>query len=232
VSSAQRQVLWLVLFSIAMGFLETAVVVYLRQLYYPNGFQFPLITMSPYVGLIEVLREAATVIMLLGVGILAGRTMNQRLAFFVAAFAIWDLSYYVFLKIILGWPESWLTWDILFLIPVPWIGPVLSPCLVCLTMLLFSAALYLRDKENNSHRLSNKEWTLILAGCVIVVLSWTLEFLSYASSGEVDQAQALSMFVPQNFNWWLFALGEALILAAIVIFWRRTRPLQASNAVV
>jgi len=206
-----------------MGFLETAVVVYLRELYYPNGFNFPLTPMSPAVGLIEILREAATVIMLLGVGILAGRTFNQRLAFFVAAFAIWDLFYYVFLKVLLNWPASWLTWDILFLIPVPWIGPVLAPCLVCVVMLIFSGTIYVRDLQNPSVRFSWKEWLWVLTGCLVVVISWTIDFLQYQSSIGVNTLEALSNYIPEHYNWWLFMLGEILMCTGIALFWRRSR---------
>jgi hypothetical protein len=70
--------LWLTVFSVAMGFLETAVVVYLRELYYPAGFAFPLAPIETSVAVTELLREAATLLMLLGVGVLAGRTAVQR----------------------------------------------------------------------------------------------------------------------------------------------------------
>ncbi len=222
-NSSARQLLWLILFSIAMGFLEAVVVIYLRELYYPNGFGFPLTVMDPKIGFIEILREGATVVMLLGVGILAGRTLNQRLAFFVAAFAIWDLFYYVFLKLLIGWPPSWFTWDVLFLIPVPWIGPVLSPCLVCITMLLFATALYIRDSENTAHRFSKKEWTWLLVGAFVVVLSWTKEFFQFTSTRQdLSMLDALSFYVPQTYNWWLFGLGEVLMLTGIAIYWKRT----------
>src|SRR5271167_2605871 len=97
---------WLTLFSIAMGFMETAVVIYLRKVYYPRGFQFPLVPIEPSIALTEFLREAATIIMLLGIGILTGKTRAQKFAFFIYCFAVWDIFYYVFLKIFLNWPES------------------------------------------------------------------------------------------------------------------------------
>jgi hypothetical protein len=37
-----KTIIWLAVFSMAMGYLESAVVVYLRKLYYPDGFKFPL----------------------------------------------------------------------------------------------------------------------------------------------------------------------------------------------
>src|SRR5580700_10847047 len=125
----RTKIFWLTAFSIAMGFLEAAVVIYLRKMYYPNGFHFPLTVVEPDIGLTEFLREAATVIMLLAIGILTGKNTSQKFGIFLFCFAIWDIFYYVFLKMLIGWPASLLDWDILFLIPVPWVGPVLAPCL-------------------------------------------------------------------------------------------------------
>ena len=102
-SKLSSQLWWLIAFSIAMGFLEAAVVIYLRLLYYPSGFQFPLVPLDERASVVEVLREAATVVMLVGFGAMAGKNFQQRLAFFLLAFAIWDLFYYVFLKAVLNW---------------------------------------------------------------------------------------------------------------------------------
>jgi len=118
-NSLHKQLWWLIVFSVAMGFLEAAVVVYLRLHYYPNGFEFPLVPLEERIATVEILREAATLVMLIGVGVLAGKNLQQRVAFFLLAFAIWDLVYYVGLKLVLDWPSSWLAWDILFLIPAP-----------------------------------------------------------------------------------------------------------------
>ncbi len=91
-----KKITTVILFAIAMGFLEAAVVIYLRALYYPTGFQFPLKTMDQHLAMVEILREFATVIMLLGVASLAGRNKLQSFAYFNLAFAIWDLFYYLF----------------------------------------------------------------------------------------------------------------------------------------
>src|SRR5262245_57041808 len=119
-----------------MGFLEAAVVIYLRALYYPNGFAFPLVPIAPALAGVEVWREAATVVMLLAVGWLAGKNAAQRLAFFAYGFAVWDVIYYGALYATTGWPESLFTWDVLFLIPVPWVGPVGSAVLVACLMIV------------------------------------------------------------------------------------------------
>lgn len=212
-----KSIIWLTLFSIAMGFLEGAVVIYLRALYYPNGFVFPLILMSDTNALVELLREVATIVMLLGIGMLAGRTVNQRLAFFLMSFAIWDIFYYVFLWLVLDWPQSIMEWDILFLVPVLWVGPVITPILITITMLALSAVLLRRERG-----MSKLEWSLIVVGSLVVILSWTIEFQQYSNSVG-DVTKAVSTYVPQTFPWIIFFLGEAILITGTYLFWRRTR---------
>ena len=221
-----KQTAWLVLFSIAMGFLEAAVVIYLRALYYKQGFQFPLTPMEPTLALTEVLREAATIIMLVGVAVLAGRSASQRFSFFLIAFAVWDIFYYVFLKLLLDWPESLLTWDILFLLPVPWVGPVLTPCLVSLTMILLAMVVFSADQQNLSSRLNLTEWLLILSGSMVVLLSWTWDYFDFGQGHPVISVEKsllfFSTYTPQDYRWWMFGLGEVFLLCGVAIFFRRT----------
>src|ERR1051326_1078616 len=120
----KRTIIWLGIFAIAIGFLESAVVIYLRRMFYPGGFNFPLVPVDTQIAIVEFCREAATIIMLAAMGALIGKNASQRWAVFIYAFGLWDIFYYVFLKIFLDWPESVFNWDILFLIPVPWVGPV------------------------------------------------------------------------------------------------------------
>src|SRR4030065_1101828 len=143
----KTKVFFLIIFGIAMGFLEAAVVVYLRQIYYPEGFAFPLKAMALGELSIEYLREISTIVMLFSIGIIAGRYFYDRFAYFLFCFGIWDIFYYVWLKILLNWPSSLLTWDILFLIPVVWAGPVLAPIICATTMIIFSGfILYYHDQ--------------------------------------------------------------------------------------
>lgn len=219
--SLLKRTLWLIIFSIAMGFLETAIVVYLRLLYYPQGFDFPLVVLSPEVGVVEIFREAATIIMLAGVGILAGYNARQRFAFFLIAFAVWDLFYYVFLKLILDWPSSLFTWDILFLIPAPWVGPVLSPVIVCFTMLALSWVILRNEQFAISQNLNGWSWSLILSGSLVIIISWLWDYIAYSGriSDSPDRAlEVLSTYVPTYFNWWLFGVGEVLVIAGIVLY--------------
>src|SRR5262245_47973157 len=125
-------------FAAAMAWVESACVYYLRVLvdriepYQPN----PLPIFGT-LGNVELVREGATLVMLLMVGILAGRTWRPRLGYAALAFGVWDILYYVFLRLMSGWPSSLLNWDILFLLPLPWWGPVLAPMSVAALMIVW-----------------------------------------------------------------------------------------------
>lgn len=227
-----RKLLWASVFSIAMGFAESAVVVYLRVIYYPEGFQFPLVPISKNIALAEFLREAATLVMLLSAGVLAGSNAIQRFAYFIFCFAVWDICYYLFLKLLLNWPESLLTWDILFLIPVPWVGPVITPVIVACTMILLAAAMLYADSKNRNARLRWSEWSLLIAGSAVLMVSWMWDYSSYVLarhplssvwtlSGDAVLFSLAEHYIPRRFCWWLFLPGEVICLSAIGKYWYR-----------
>jgi hypothetical protein len=224
--SLRNRIIWLVVFSIAMGFLEAAVVVYLRELYYPNGFAFPLVVLDPHVALVEIGREAATIIMLVSLGMLVGQNFRQRLAFFLISFAVWDLFYYVFLKLTLDWPSSLLTWDILFLIPAPWVGPVLSPIVICFTMIGLAAIILTKEHDEKTFRFSWVPWSLLLSGSLLVVITWMWDYLVLSGTLWTSPEEALEIlahYTPTHFHWWAFALGEAFILFGMTAIYFRFR---------
>jgi hypothetical protein len=138
----------LAVFGIAMAHLEGVVVVYLRKsLGMLNSEsnkesveKFP----KKYLN-IEMTREAATIIMLVAIAWLTGETWLERGIFFLWTFAFWDLFYYVSLYILIKWPPTLKTIDVLFLIPVPWIAPVWFPMGVSFTTIVTIALLYLLD---------------------------------------------------------------------------------------
>lgn len=224
--SVQRQYFWVSLFSIAMGFLETAVVVYLRALYYPDGFDFPLVDIDLPIAITELGREAATIIMLVGIGVIAGQTSTQRFAWFLYSFAIWDIFYYVFLKVILDWPASLFTWDILFLIPLPWVGPVICPVIISASMILLSVLLIHFNRLNSTLKLNPKEWMLFISGSVIVILSFIIEPYRYIKEYSPEK---FPDYIPVHFDWWIFWLGEALILSGIILFYVRGKSVTLSE---
>jgi hypothetical protein len=131
-----RRFLWTTAYAIAMALLEAVVVVYIRALL---DITSDYVALGSYVGM-EIWREAATIVMLIAIGWLAGHSTLERIAFGLFAFGLWDIGYYVWLKVFLGWPETLLDWDILFMIPMRWWGPVLAPVLVagliCVTAVL------------------------------------------------------------------------------------------------
>ena len=201
-----RRLTWLAVYVVAMAYLESAVVVYLRTLYYPDGFDFPLALMPPGMVAIEVGREAATLIMLLVVATLAGADRWERFLAFCLSFGVWDIFYYAWLWIFVRWPPSPFTWDVLFLIPVPWVGPVLAPVLVS-GALVASSLLMLRLKARGVRlTFSAPVWTLAVTGGLLVLSSFVLDF-----------ASVLSQMVPPPFHWGVFGSGVGLALTALVL---------------
>ncbi len=228
------RVFWIVLiFSIAMGFLESAVVVYMREILYPGGFDFPLVPIELHLAITEIIREAATLIMLVTIGILAGRTTTERFAWFLFSFAVWDICYYIFLKLLIGWPESLLTWDILFLIPLTWVGPVISPVIVALTMILLAITVIYFSNKTGNIRIKWLEWGVLISGSLILILAWTWDYSGYIlehfSFSEIwtipkdDLYQIATQYIPRKFNWGMFWLGEGVILSGIVFLFLRLR---------
>jgi len=211
------------LFALAMGYMESAVVVYLRTIYYPEGFSFPLKTLDPAIGLTELIREAATMVMLLGVAFIAAKRTIIRFAFFIFAFAVWDIFYYVFLWLLIGWPSSLLEWDILFLIPVAWVGPVIAPVVNSLTMTGLAFLIVVADARSANARLSAWEWTLLIAGSLITIGAYVSDYLAFniKTGGPRITTGVTPDYIPQHFNWFLFAAGEVLFFIALYIFWKR-----------
>jgi hypothetical protein len=221
------------IFSIAMGLLESAVVVYLREIYYKTGFRFPLVPIDKNIGTVELFRELATIIMLLSIGYLAGKNITSRFAWFIYSFAIWDIFYYIFLKVFVNWPDSLMTNDILFLIPVVWVGPVITPVIVSLTMILFAMLiLYFEDKYGGI-RFSFLDWTILILGSLILIVAFSWDYiqyvLKYLSFREIwitpgsKLFDLQSQYIPEKFNWFLFSLGEIIIFYRIIWFWIKNK---------
>jgi hypothetical protein len=231
-SQLRKTLILVCIFSIAMGFLESAVVIYLRELYYPFGFKFPLIVLPSNITLVEILREAATIIMLVSVGIISGKNAAQRFSFFLFSFAVWDIVYYIFLRIFTGWPDSLFTWDLLFLIPLPWVGPVITPCLLSMTMIILTITVIYFSEKNIPVSLRPREWVFLISGAVTVIVSFIEDYVHYSITNGFDfwktgneVSSAFFHYVPEKFNWGLFAAGELLNLIGIAIFIRREKGL-------
>jgi hypothetical protein len=222
-----RTIFWLTVFSIAMGYLESAVVVYLREIYYPNGFDFPLVIIDPHTGITEVLREATTMIMLLSVSFVTTTSASLRFARFIFCFGIWDLFYYIFLKLLIDWPESIFTWDILFLIPVPWVGPVITPCILSALMIVLALIIEHFHHKGLSTRINVTEWMLLIGGSLTVIVSFIWDYIFHITVTSTDSSTQQPLFhdfatyVPESFIWPVYWAGVGLIVAGMTLFLTR-----------
>jgi len=168
-----------VVFGIAFGYIEAAVVVYLRQIFYPDGFTFPLTifgidTLSRRILLTEIGREAATIVLIFTGAWLSGHNRQQRFAYFLIIFAVWDIFYYVWLKVLLDWPASIMDWDILFLIPVTWASPVLYPVLISATLIVFAVVILYFSCCDRSIKVKLLDWLAFSASIIIIVVSFCI----------------------------------------------------------
>jgi hypothetical protein len=219
-----------VVFAAAMAWVESAVVYYLRTMVnrleplQPNPL--PLIG---GLGQVELIRELATLVMLLAVGFLAGRNWPGRLGFAAVAFGAWDIFYYVFLKVICGWPRSLLDVDILFLIPLPWWGPVLAPVSIAVLMILWGTLVNHAQVQSLGEAAGGKWVVLAVAGTVVALYTFMADALTVAGQG----TDALRNLLPARFNWPLFLIALCtMALPAITLgrrFWAARNPLPATG---
>jgi hypothetical protein len=206
---------WLVVvaYAIAMAWVESAVVYYLRfmmdRIEPHQKDPFPIIGGF---GWVELIREFSTVVMLLTVGLLAGRNWRARIGYFVIGFGMWDIFYYVFLKVICGWPHSLLDWDILFLLPIPWWGPVLAPVLISLLMIVWGTVASQTDVPPVSRRGRRRVWFLNFAGMLLALYVFMTDTLAAAPRG----LEAICSALPQKFNWPLFLVALVLMAAPLL----------------
>ena len=217
VSAGVRTWLVVVAFAVAMAWLEAATVYYLRLLvgrlepYQPN----PL-PLSGLAGQVELVREAATLLMLLTVGMLAGRSWQARIGYAAIAFGVWDIFYYVFLKVIYDWPRTLFDWDILFLLPLPWWGPVVAPMSIALLMIVWGT-LVTQAKGRQPRRHAVSTWALGWTGIALALYVFMADALHVAHLGE----DAVRTVLPDTFNWSVFLVALTLMAAPVAqLTWR------------
>lgn len=203
--SRRTRLLTVLLFAATMALFEAAVVADLRRLWEIGEIDLGVSPASSRLLLAELLREAASLVMIVSVAILAGRRGIERFAFAALVFGIWDVLYYVFLWLLIGWPPSVFEWDALFLIPRPWIGPVLAPVLVSIGLIAGGAAVLSREQRTP---LSPRptEWIAGGLGGALVIASFVIVKVPTTRTG-----------APEGFSWPLFLLGLALALVGILV---------------
>lgn len=213
-------------YSIAMALLEAAVVVYMRQLYYPQNplKLFPLRFLQDYDPILELSREVATVVMILTVALLAERkTLTRSFAAFVYLFGVWDLFYYVWLKALIDWPRTWLEWDVLFLIPMVWLGPWICPAIISLLFIFWGGWVLASSCESTPRkstprdvRFTGRSLFVFSLGAALGLLSFMQPVLSQGALLE-NGSKALASYMPGEFWWWLYGISYVLMTGGLVM---------------
>lgn len=210
--SIRQRLVLIASFGVTMGIFEAAVVVYLRRLWDLGAVDIAHVSLSNPLVVTEVLREAASLAMIGTVACLAGKRGIERLGFAAIIFGVWDLVYYLVLRLRIGWPESVLDWDVLFLIPRPWIGPVLAPVLVSIALIAGGIAVV--SREANGPRLAPRplDWLACLLGGSVVIASFLVVEVPRMAAGS-----------PAGFSWLMFLAGLTIACAGFLSAVSRTR---------
>jgi len=207
-----RKKLWYIgIFAVAMAYLESAVVVYLRRIYNITDLTTSLSRFDSQISSIEVGREVMTLIMLLAVGWTVGKNFQSRVGFAIFTFGLWDIFYYIWLRVFIGWPTSLFNSDLLFLIPLPWWGPVMSPILIALLMMLSGERAVLFAERGTRIHFRPLDWTALTIGVLIILYSFMADSLTLLPAN----LEMLSEVKPTAFNWLLYMIGFALVVFSV-----------------
>ena len=201
-----------VVFAIGMAWVEAASVYYLRVLVDRiEPYQANPLPIRGVLGQVELVREAATLVMLVTLGMLAGRTRRAQLGYTAVAFGVWDIFYYVFLRMIGDWPRSLFDWDILFLLPLPWWGPVLAPVCIALLMIVGGTLASQTTVRRPATWLTRTLWSLQGLGIVLALYVFMADSLARVHQG----LDATTTVLPTAFNWSLFCVAFTLMAAPV-----------------
>lgn len=212
-----RKTVWLALFSISFAYVEAATVVYLRNISGRIMDIFPMKMLNPELAVVEVGRELATIVILVAVAVIARKSLIERFYAFLFLFGLWDIFYYIWLKVFIGWPRGLFEMDILFLIPLPWIGPVIAPVLLALIFVIAGIVVMFRKRPFIFDGLN---WGLFLLGSLISIFNFLLPALSIVRKSGLKGLETLTI---SEFNWGLYWPGLILLALALFLpFIRRT----------
>ncbi len=200
------------IFAAAMAWAEAAVVLYLRVLVDRlQPYQANPLPNFGGLGGPEIIREAATLAMLLSVGWLAGTSLRARLAYGAFAFGVWDIFYYVFLVPLTGWPASLFDWDILFLIPFPWWGPVIAPVSISLILIAGGVLVILAERRRAPVRPRGWMWFAAAVGIGFALYA----FMADSISGYLRGFEGAWEILPNRFDWPVFLAGTLMMMVPV-----------------
>lgn len=207
-----KRFLWVSAYAIAMAFLEAVVVVYIRGLLHITNDH---VSLGPYVRM-EVWREVATIVMLVAVAWMTGRGRLDRWAYGLFAFGLWDIWYYIWLRVLIGWPETLLDWDTLFLIPLRWWGPVLSPTLIAALICVTAVLAVVRMERGEQPEITPARVGGVALGGLLALYVFMADSLHALLRGRPDWATLR----PGPFRWPLFLVALALMaLPSLMATW-------------
>lgn len=220
---ARERERWLivVVFAIGMAWVEAATVYYLRVLTNRiDPYQEHPLSMQGLLGQVELVREAATLLMLVTVGMLAARIWRKRLAYAMIAFGVWDIFYYVFLRVVSDWPKSLFDWDVLFLLPLPWWGPVLAPVCIALLMIVWGTFVTQFAQSSPATAVTRMLWSSSAVGIALALYAFMADSLHSIPQG-LDVTRSV---LPTSFNWWIYCAALTLMATPIAhIGWHASR---------
>jgi hypothetical protein len=220
-----KRFLWLSVYAVAMALLEAVVVVYIRHGMLRVSYDH--VALTHYMTM-EMWREVGTLVMLVAVGWLAGRRGVERWAYGLFAFGMWDIGYYVWLKVLIDWPATLLDWDILFLVPLRWWGPVLSPVLIAALICVTAVLAMVRLTQGESLGITRPRVGIGVVGGLLALYVFTSDSLHALLQGRTDW----DTLRPEPFKWPLFLM--ALVLMAVptlMAVWPRRGKVQSSTSV-
>jgi hypothetical protein len=224
-----RLLVILVLFGVVVGYLEAATVVYIRVMYEPMhkrlfpdrapddlfpAFSFeqwareaPAYVRSP---VMEVVREIGTVLALALVALAVAPTVRRWAATVFLLLGVTGWSFYLWLKVLMGWPHSLSDWDVIFIVPLPWVGPVWAPLAAYTAMAAAPGWFFWSEAVGRPLRAGPVGWLLLLAGGLVMMAPFCWDYQHLASGG-----------YPRAFNGAVLAAGLLLVFAGLVFAWRR-----------
>lgn len=220
-----RKIIWVVVFAIAMAYLESAVVVYLRNLYGITDYALGIPPFNDAISIIEIGREIATLVMIMAVGWATGKSFQDRLGYAFLIFGIWDIFYYFWLWIFVKWPSSLFDTDLLFLIPLPWWGPVAAPVMIALLMIISGILAILYEDKNLKLSLSMSWLSIAILSILILLYSFLRDALAILPA----ELKAISYIQPSPFNWVIYLTGYLMLCIDLFYVFRNAKQVKPKN---
>lgn len=194
-----------IILALLLGLFSALIFNYLRKLYWLPGHPGIFRTIPLKILLLETLREAVMIGIIVIVAVKSAKKLNQKFSLFLLIFGLWDLSFYVFTKIFTGWPKSLTQFDILFFLPWVWTGPVLAPVIVSVSFILLSRVLT---------RPTEKIPYLVIGGVAVILFTFFNNTGQFALTGKGLEFLAADIH-KLGFNWYLFGTGELILISGM-----------------